>query len=53
MKNKYTVIIPDSVGYNVSENFETLEKSIEYGVLNNYGRGFEIAKRVDYKITAE
>ena len=53
MKNQYIVIIPDSTSYNISENFETIEEAMEYGILNNYGMGFSIAKRINYKITQE
>lgn len=50
MENKYIVIIEDSTNYNVSETFSTLELAIEYGILNNYGKGFRVAKLIDYKI---
>ena len=53
MKNKYIVIIQDSVNYNISEDFATIEEAVDYGIRQNYGKGFEIAKRVDYKITQE
>ncbi len=53
MKNKYIAIIQDSVNYNISEDFETIEEAVEYGIRQNYGKGFEIAKRIDYKITTD
>lgn len=46
MKEKYIAIIPSDTNYSISEDFATLEEAVKYGIANNYGRGFEIAKRV-------
>lgn len=50
IKNKYIVITPDSTNYIISDDFDTLEKAMTWGIHNNWGRGFQIAKRVDYEI---
>ena len=34
----------------ISEAFATIEEAVSYGVLKNYGKGFRVAKWVDYQI---
>jgi hypothetical protein len=47
---KYIVIIPETSNYVISDDFDTIKEAVSYGILNNYGRGFSIAKRINYTI---